>query len=47
MGSHLTKQVLEEIRKQGYKLFPLCPFVKAYLQRHPEYKDVLDPAMPM
>lgn len=47
IGSHLVKIVLAEIRKKGWKLFPLCPFVKAYLQRHPEERDVLDPAMPM
>jgi predicted GNAT family acetyltransferase len=39
-GSALVKGVLEHARANGLKVRPLCPFVTAYMQRHPEYEDV-------
>ena len=39
-GSALVKGVLEHARAHGLKVRPLCPFVAAYMQRHPEYNDV-------
>lgn len=41
VGSALAKHVLDYAKKQGKKVLPLCPFIKAYIQRHPEYKDNL------
>jgi len=41
IGSALVKGVLEELEKGGDKLFPLCPFVAAYLRRHPEWQRLL------
>jgi hypothetical protein len=28
-------------REQGYKIIPSCSFVRAYMERHPEYDDLL------
>lgn len=39
-GSALVKGVLDYARAQGLKVRPACPFVAAYLRRHPEYDDV-------
>jgi len=39
-GSALVKGVLEHARAHGLKVRPLCPFVAAYMRRHPEYEDV-------
>ncbi len=36
LGSIIVKKALDYIRKKGYKMIPLCPFVAAYLKRHPE-----------
>ena len=37
IGNILVKKVLEELGKMELKLVPVCPFVVAYLKRHPEW----------
>lgn len=39
VGSALIKKVLAHVRAMGVKMAPLCPFVAAYLKRHPEAAD--------
>ena len=34
IGTRLVKSVLEDIQEKGLELVPLCPFVKAYLDRN-------------
>jgi predicted GNAT family acetyltransferase len=48
VGSRLVRGALDDIRARGLRLVPLCPFVSAYLRRHPEYADLVgvDPATP-
>lgn len=41
IGSVLALKTLEYIEAQGRKIIPLCPFVKSYLQRHPEWMRVV------
>lgn len=41
IGSALVRQVLDDIQQKGLMLVPLCPFVAAYLNRHPEYNALL------
>lgn len=42
-GSAFVKQVLDRhVRDAGLKMIAYCPFVTAYLEQHPEYKDLLD-----
>lgn len=41
VGSRLVAGALEDIRARGLRLVPLCPFVAAYLRRHPEYRDLV------
>ncbi|MCE2612378.1 N-acetyltransferase [Flavobacteriaceae bacterium D16] len=36
LGSLIVSKTLEYIRKKGFKMAPLCPFVAAYLKKHPE-----------
>jgi predicted GNAT family acetyltransferase len=40
-GSALVKGMLDEIRREGRKVVPLCSFVRAYINRHPEYHDLM------
>lgn len=40
IGSALVKGVLESARAQKLKVRPLCSFVAAYMERHPEYADL-------
>ncbi len=39
LGSAIIKKTLKYIREKGYQLVPLCPFVAAYLKKHPEASD--------
>ena len=41
VGSALVRQVLEDIQQKGLGLVPLCPFVAAYINRHPEYRGLV------
>jgi uncharacterized protein len=40
IGSRLARGLLEIARAQGLKVKPLCPFVAAYMDKHPEYADL-------
>jgi predicted GNAT family acetyltransferase len=41
IGARLAKGVLEDIRARGLRVTPRCPFIAAYLGRHPEYADLV------
>lgn len=40
IAAALTKALLDYIRTNGYKVQPICPYTKVYIQRHPEYQDI-------
>lgn len=40
IGSALVRGLLDLARAQGLKVVPLCPFVAAYMDKHPEYADL-------
>ncbi|HBH43352.1 MULTISPECIES: GNAT family N-acetyltransferase [Hyphomonas] len=41
VGVALVKQAVEDARRDGIKIIPLCPFAKAQIQKHPEWQDIL------
>ncbi len=41
IGSKLAKGALDQARVRGLKVVPLCPFIKAWIEKHPEYRDLL------
>ena len=41
LGGHLVADALDDIRSRGLQVMPLCPFVAAYIRRHPEYEDLV------
>ncbi|MBX3522412.1 MAG: N-acetyltransferase [Xanthobacteraceae bacterium] len=41
IGSQLAKGALDQVRTRGLKVVPLCPFIKAYIEKHAEYQDLL------
>ena len=41
MGSALISRTLDLIRATGHAVVPICPFVSSFLQRHPEYLDLV------
>lgn len=42
VGSALARGVLDDLREQGAKLIVKCPFISAYIAKHPDYQDLLD-----
>ncbi len=44
VGSRLAHDALEHARATGQQVVALCPFVRAYLARHPEYQGPVRPA---
>jgi predicted GNAT family acetyltransferase len=41
VGERLVRQAVEDARRDGIFIMPLCPFAKAQMERHPEWQDVL------
>ena len=41
VGQALVRRGVEDARREGRKIFPLCPFARAQIARHPEWQDVL------
>lgn len=45
LGSILVRGVLDDLRERGKTVLPMCPFTAAYIERHREYVDLVDPSM--
>jgi predicted GNAT family acetyltransferase len=41
VGSKLARAALNFARDNEYKVSPDCPFVKAYIDKHEEYQDLV------
>ena len=41
IGERLVRQAIEDARRDGVAIVPLCPFARAQIDRHPEWQDVL------
>jgi len=44
IGGQLARAGLEYARREGLAVDPVCPFVARYLEKHPEYHELLEPA---
>jgi uncharacterized protein len=42
LANTLALAALEEARRQGWKVVPACSFVSSFVDRHPEFTDLLD-----
>lgn len=42
VGGRLVRHALEDVKARGIAIVPLCPFFAAYIDRHPEYEDLVD-----
>ena len=40
-GSRLAEVALEDARRHGLEVVPLCPFIARYIDRHPEYAPLV------
>ncbi|WP_369810048.1 N-acetyltransferase [Bradyrhizobium sediminis] len=43
IGSKLGRATLDAVRAQGRKLTVECDFIRSYIDKHPEYSDLLAP----
>ncbi|MGZ3377549.1 MAG: GNAT family N-acetyltransferase [Phenylobacterium sp.] len=43
VGSALAKAALGYAREHGLTVKPVCPFIAGYIQKHPEWADIVDP----
>ena len=41
VGSKLVQGALDQVRAAGLKLIPQCAFVKAWIEKHQEYADLV------
>jgi predicted GNAT family acetyltransferase len=41
VGRELIQGALDDVRSRGEKVIALCPFVAAFIRRHPDYQDLL------
>jgi predicted GNAT family acetyltransferase len=41
VGSRLARGALEQVRAQDLKVIAQCPFIAGYIDKHPEFADLL------
>ena len=46
VGGRLAAGALDDVRARGLDVTAKCPFIAAYIRRHPEYADLLREAQP-
>jgi predicted GNAT family acetyltransferase len=45
LATTLVRGALDDIRQRGLGIVPVCPFVEAFIERNPEYDDLVDHEM--
>jgi uncharacterized protein len=45
LASALVTGALDDIRARGLCVVPICPFVERFIEKHPEYDDLVDHEM--
>jgi len=43
VGSELVRRVLDDVRERGLRIVVRCPFIRSWIERHPEYRDLTAP----
>ena len=41
IGQRLAKFALDDARRRGLRVIATCPYVRAYVERHPETHDIV------
>jgi predicted GNAT family acetyltransferase len=42
LATQLVRAALDDARRRDLRIVPICPFVEEYIERHPEYDDLVD-----
>jgi predicted GNAT family acetyltransferase len=42
LASTLIRFALDQARAAGRKVLPFCPFVRGFIERHPDYLDLVE-----
>jgi predicted GNAT family acetyltransferase len=42
VGAALARFALDDVKAQGGNVVPLCPFIAAWIKRHPDYEAIVD-----
>jgi predicted GNAT family acetyltransferase len=43
LAGALASAALDDVRARGLYAVPICPYIKTYIRRHPEYADLVAP----
>ena len=46
IATEMIRQVLDDVRSHGEKVTNLCPIVRTFVDKHPQYEDVIAPKNP-
>lgn len=41
LGSQLIRAALDDTRTRALAVLPFCPFVRAFIEKHPDYVDLV------
>jgi predicted GNAT family acetyltransferase len=41
LGGRLAAAALDSARERGLAVLPFCPFIRGYIEKHPEYADLV------
>ncbi|SNS40060.1 hypothetical protein SAMN05443665_1003245 [Actinomadura meyerae] len=41
IGGALARGALDDVRAKGQSVVPLCPFIKKWIGKHPDYQDLV------
>lgn len=42
VGTTLARFALDDVRSKGAQIVPICPFIASFVERHPDYQDLID-----
>ncbi|MDO5663510.1 MAG: GNAT family N-acetyltransferase [Brachybacterium sp.] len=41
VGGALVRRALDDVRAAGFTVDPVCPFVAGWIEKHPDYQDLV------
>jgi predicted GNAT family acetyltransferase len=43
VGGALVRAALDNVRGRGLRVVPRCPFVRGWIEKHPDYQELVGP----